>query len=768
MRARWWRHYLLVGVLLAAGGLLLPPGTARNLVQLVGAASGVAAIVVGARANRPHNRSAWYLVAAGNLCWLSAHTLLGTDAPGPVSGWVVVPRVLAYVLLITGLAALVRGRTADRRPTTLLDTAIFTVGLGIVSWQFLIIPSWALEGATPLDRAVAVAFPLCDVLLVAIGIRLVTGVTTRNSSSRLLTGSLVLLLVTNGAWQRASGESALTVQSHVLWAGWLLGEVLWGAAALHPSMRALSTLPPEPEDTMLMGRLVMIASAVLVVPVLVVTGIVADFEVSTWPIVTGSVLLTGLVLTRMIRMVLQLKSQARRLASLAETDVVTGLANRRGFIGSVDRYFAERRGSSGEPDVPGALVLIVDLERFSDLTSTLGHDTGDALVKAVGLRLAELFGPAAIVARTGESTFGILRRATPEDPDRAPGAGFDPRAVLLRNALEQPFALADLSVSVEVSFGVVAIPDDAATSALALHRAGVALVGAKSRPGRIARYGPEMENGGTFAAQLVGELPGALERSEIVLHFQPQVEMSTGRVFGVEALARWQHPEHGLLAPDAFIPAAEQTGVIGPFTHYVLDRSLAQCARWRREGLVLTVAVNLSVRNLLDPELLEDVRSCLARHGLPAAALELEITEGTAMVDPNRSLQVLGALAGLGIALSIDDYGTGHSSLAYLQRLPVGRLKIDRSFVLALTCDDDSATIVRSTIELARHLRLDVIAEGVEDDATLLALRDMQCSAAQGYGLGRPVAADDLPGLVRRIEQRLPGVLGAAVLADKR
>jgi len=253
-----------------------------------------------------------------------------------------------------------------------------------------------------------------------------------------------------------------------------------------------------------------------------------------------------------------------------------------------------------------------------------------------------------------------------------------------------------------------------------------------------------------------------------VLHYQPQVEISTGRVFGVEALARWQHPEHGLLGPDAFIPAAEQTGVIGPFTHHVLDRALEQCARWRREGLVLTVAVNLSVRNLLDPELLEDVQSCLDQHGLPAAALELEITEGTAMVDPIRSLHVLGALADKGIALSIDDYGTGHSSLAYLQRLPVGRLKIDRSFVLSLTREGDSATIVRSTIELARHLRLDVIAEGVEDDGTLLALRDMRCYAAQGYGLGRPVAAHDLPALVRRIEERLPDLLRATVVADRR
>jgi EAL domain-containing protein (putative c-di-GMP-specific phosphodiesterase class I) len=248
------------------------------------------------------------------------------------------------------------------------------------------------------------------------------------------------------------------------------------------------------------------------------------------------------------------------------------------------------------------------------------------------------------------------------------------------------------------------------------------------------------------------------------VHYQPQIEVCTGRVGGVEALVRWQHPRHGLLGADTFIPSAEQTGLIGPLLECVLNSALSQCASWQREHLDLTVAVNLSVRNLLDPGLVNDVRSALRRHGLDPRSLELEITESSAMVNPRRSIAVLRELSELGVSLSIDDYGTGHSSLAYLQGLPVSRLKIDRSFVTGMLDDKASAAIVASTIRLARVLKLDVVAEGVEDDGTLLRLRDLKCSTAQGFSLGPPVVATLLPDLIRAIEARLVTVLRTAGL----
>ena len=251
------------------------------------------------------------------------------------------------------------------------------------------------------------------------------------------------------------------------------------------------------------------------------------------------------------------------------------------------------------------------------------------------------------------------------------------------------------------------------------------------------------------------------------MYYQPQVDLRTGRVFGVEALVRWQHPEHGLLPPVAFIPAAERTGLIRPLTSFVLNSALGQLSTWHSAGRDLRVAVNLSVRNLLDRGFVDDVCQALARHGVAESSLDLEITETMAMVDPARSIEVLGSLDALGVVLSVDDYGTGYSSLDYLQRLPVRRLKIDRSFVIGMLGSDASSVIVRSTIDLARNLGMSVVAEGVEDDATLIALRDMRCDAAQGFGIGRPAPADEVLALIDRIEARLPALLRPALAVQR-
>jgi diguanylate cyclase (GGDEF)-like protein len=465
-------------------------------------------------------------------------------------------------------------------------------------------------------------------------------------------------------------------------------------------------------------------------------------------IVGALVLVLGTGRARAFRLLRQVQAQAERLGQLADTDYVTGLAN--------PRRFADRLGEAlaGDPERLGGLLLI-DLERFAEINDTLGHRAGEAILRAFGERLGDTSGEGALVARLGEDAFAVL------DPSITSGEEACAAAERIRCALQRPLELPSMRVSVEVVVGVVLLPEDATEPELALSRAEIALSAARTRPGRTARYGAEMETGGGLAPLLIGELGTALEDGDIVLHYQPQVDIGSGLVFGVEALARWQHPRRGMLGPDSFIAAAEQTGLIGPFTQYVLDHALRQCAHWRSEGLELTVAVNLSARNLLDLGLVDDVRAALDRHGLDAEALELEITESSAMVDPRRSMQVLGKLAEMGVMLSVDDFGTGHSSLAYLQRLPVRRLKIDRSFVTGLIGDDASTAIVHSTIELARALGLDVIAEGVEDDATLLRLSDMRCFAAQGFGLGRPVAGPLLPELIRRIEARLPLVLAA-------
>jgi EAL domain-containing protein (putative c-di-GMP-specific phosphodiesterase class I) len=264
---------------------------------------------------------------------------------------------------------------------------------------------------------------------------------------------------------------------------------------------------------------------------------------------------------------------------------------------------------------------------------------------------------------------------------------------------------------------------------------------AKAAHSGIEVYSPERDQYSPRRLALVGALRGAVEARALTVAYQPKAELPSGAVAGMEALVRWQDPAHGTVPPDEFIPIAESTGLIAPLCRFVLEVAVGQATRWRAQGLPAGVAVNLSVRNLLEPGLADRVRGLLAASGLPAGLLTLEITEGAVMTDPAAAVAVLHQLAGAGVRLSIDDFGTGYSSLAYLKRLPVDEVKLDKSFVLGMTSDRDDAAIVRSTVELARNLGLRMVAEGVEDQATWDALAAMGCELAQGYHLARPMPA---------------------------
>ena len=773
-----WRSSVCVGLAAAAGIVLLPSGLGRDVVFTVIGTVGIVALMVGIRRNRPTNRHAWYLIAAGGSLWVTGDTvyswyqdILHSD---PFPSLADVFYLSAYPLLILGLLALVRSRDPRRSVTAFIDSAMLTIGVALCSWVYLVAPTWADADAGQLARVVGVAYPLGDILLLAVLLRLATGRGAWSTATRLLATSFVLLIVADSLFEASVFVPFLDTHVELLDPLWLAVYVLWGAVALHPSMRTLSLPAPARTEPMQVRRLVILATMAMVNPAVLVIQLLTGKPLHVWAVVIVSSAMVLLLLVRMVLMVRRLQTQADDLNRLADSDYLTGLANRRRFADRLgeqctvlfdDPPGATPHRSSGAPSagcaVPpepsvGALLVLLDLERFTEINESLGHHTGDLILRAVADRLTGLAGAHGLAARLGGDTFGIL------DPSVTTVPGAHAAAAALRDALEQPYELPDLMVTVEVSMGFLLVPDDCAehSTSIAMHRLDVALAAAKSRPGRTAHYSSEMESGGLLGPLLIGELSAALERSELILNYQPQVETESGRVIGVEALVRWQHPTRGLLGPDTFIAAAEQTGLIGPLTQYVLDHALTQCAAWQRTGLHLTVAVNLSVRNLLDPGLVDDVRDALHRHGLSPDVLELEITESSAMIDPRRSMQVLGELAGMGITLSIDDFGTGHSSLAYLQKLPVRRLKIDRSFVAGVLTDPASAAIVSSTIELARHLHLEVVAEGVEDDETLLSLRDMRCWAVQGFGLGRPVLGSLVAPLVEQIELRVPNVLG--------
>ncbi|HWG93501.1 MAG TPA: bifunctional diguanylate cyclase/phosphodiesterase, partial [Mycobacteriales bacterium] len=385
-------------------------------------------------------------------------------------------------------------------------------------------------------------------------------------------------------------------------------------------------------------------------------------------------------------------------------------------------------------------VMLVDLDHFKEINDTLGHHVGDELIVEVSRRLAANLRPGDTVARLGGDEFAILALGI-----SGPADGRFVAERLLA-ALEDPFVADNVRLDVQASLGVAVHPahgDDADTL---LQRADIALYDAKAERGTVRLYEPTADDHTPEKLALAAELRRGLQDDELFLEFQPQVAALSGRTVGLEALVRWQHPTRGLLMPDEFLPVVENTGLIAPLTLAVLDKALEALAGWRAAGHEITVAVNLSVRHLTDLDLPSKVEALLRGRDIPPGALVLEVTETVIMSDPSRAVAVLNLLRDLGIGVAIDDFGTGYSSLAYLRRLQIDELKIDRSFVQNLPRDEGDAVIVRSTIEMGHNLGLRVVAEGVEDDETLRMLRSWRCDVVQGYGISRPVPQEAVLG----------------------
>jgi diguanylate cyclase (GGDEF)-like protein len=432
----------------------------------------------------------------------------------------------------------------------------------------------------------------------------------------------------------------------------------------------------------------------------------------------------------------------------ARHDMLTGLANRvhlhDGLRATIERALARR-------ELVGVLVL--DLDGFKDVNDTLGHHHGDLLLTEVGDRLREATREGDIVARLGGDEFAVVLPGLPE------GADCVLAAERIAAALERPMRLQGVDLDIRASIGIACYPRDGGGADMLLRHADMAMYAAKEQRSGWAVYHDGLDRHTPERLALVAELRRGIEGGELRLHYQPKLDLLTGRVGSVEALARWLHPHRGLVPPGEFIGLAEHTGLIRPLTSWALGEALAQQQRWAAEGLDLAVAVNVSVR-ALTPELPGDVAALLAGH--PGGRLELEITESTMMANPLEALGVLEQLAGLGVRISVDDFGTGYSSLAYLKRLPVHEIKVDRSFVSGMTVDAGDRAIVRSTIELGRSLGLDVVAEGVESPDVLLVLRGLGCRFAQGFGIARPLPADEVAAWVAaRAARPAPAAIAA-------
>ena len=451
---------------------------------------------------------------------------------------------------------------------------------------------------------------------------------------------------------------------------------------------------------------------------------------------TGTVLVLGaaaLVVVVLAGQSYRVRLRAFRRATFqASHDALTGLPNR---VMLHDHIAAAVDPADGEQ--AGAALLLIDLDRFKEVNDTLGHHYGDQLLIKVAERMQATLRRGEIVARLGGDEFAVLLLGITDGPDVAAVAA------RLHGALDEPFPIDGIDLTVAGSIGAALCPEHGTTADELLQRADIAMYAAKANRTGYMLFDAGQDSSDPRKLTLASELRRSIEEGHLVLHYQPKVDAQTGALLGTEALVRWQHPEHGMIPPDEFIPLAEHTGLITPLTTFVLDTALRQCRTWLRAGHEIPVAVNISTHRLLDLGFPAEVANLLAAWEVPARLLTLEITESAIMADPDRALKVVQQLHDLGIHLSIDDFGTGYSSMAYLKNLPVDELKIDRSFVSNMTTNERDAVIVRSTVELGRNLGLHVIAEGVEDVATWTELDNVGCHAIQGYYVSRPVPSGE-------------------------
>jgi len=434
----------------------------------------------------------------------------------------------------------------------------------------------------------------------------------------------------------------------------------------------------------------------------------------------------------------RLQRQAEENRHQALHDTLTGLPNRTLFQDRVEQALLIARR-----DDYRLAVMIADLDRFKEINETLGHHNGDRLLRLIALRLKSTLRESDTIARLGGDEFGLLLPKL-----ETPGAASQVARKIIKALKDHPLVVGGLTLDVGASIGIAVYPEHGEDVEALLQRADVAMYAAKEALGGYETYRQDHNRYSPSRLALAGELRRAIEERTLVVYYQPKAELGTGLVNGVEALVRWPHPNRGLLTAGEFVPLAESTGLIRPLTLLVLESALLQLRSWRRAGMDVTVAVNISAANLHDRRFPREVRQLLRKSQVDPAWLELEITESTIMKDSARGLEVLAELAGIGVRLSIDDFGTGYSSLAYLQQLPVQEIKIDKSFVLGLVADPSAALIVRSIIDLGRNLGLRVVAEGVETEAIWREVGELGPDMAQGYYLGMPAPPQELVGVI--------------------
>jgi diguanylate cyclase (GGDEF)-like protein len=679
------------------------------------------------------DRRAWTLFGGGILAYAIGDTLwfrwLGRLESPPFPSYSDGFWLSFYLLAIAAVFLLVRDRLHVRQATLWLDGMMGGAVIAAIGSAVLFRDGLGIGGSSWLVAAVNLAYPLMDLSLAAgvIAIFALTG--WRPGRMWLLVGlGLATLAVADTAFIYVSSVSAVDIG--ILRPMYALAMLLVALAAWH-----------EPQEEL--GAVDLAGVRVLVLPTVFI--VLAGLVLAVGSFGALSPVAIWLALAALVGVIIRTWLTFRDLGALATaqeqamTDELTGLGNRRLLYTHTDERLAQATDSTS------MALLLVDLDRFKELNDTLGHLVGDNLLVQIGARLRGALRPEDVLVRLGGDEFAALL-AHPSD---AKTAGIVARR--MRKELEEPFLLDGIPVHVDASIGAAVYPSDGDDVSSLLRHADIAMYRAKTTRTSFQLYTHNENTDAREQLAIVGDLRRAIHEGELVVYYQPKASLTSGQITGVEALVRWQHPERGLLPPAEFIPAAEQTGVMRDLTAYVLDQALGDCARWRRLGRNLSVAVNLSTVNVLDRDLPDQLQRLLDRHSVPGHLLRLEVTENVIMADPEHAESVLGALRGLGVFVSLDDFGTGYSSLANLTRLAVDELKIDRSFVSGMSNDPHHAAIVRSTVSLGHALGLQVVAEGVERQEEWEQLAQDGCDEAQGYLLSPPVPATQLDLL---LEQR--------------
>ena len=433
------------------------------------------------------------------------------------------------------------------------------------------------------------------------------------------------------------------------------------------------------------------------------------------------------------RLVATLQVKADENQYQATHDALTTLPNRVLIQDRLQQaiFGSNRSGAS-------VAVILMDLDHFKEINDALGHQTGDKLLVEIATRLRDVLRDADTVGRLGGDEFAVVIPDI-EEPHQAVTV-----AERVLSVFQKPFVLDGMKLHVAASLGIAMHPEQGHTPEVLIQRADVAMYYAKESKSGYEFYAPEHDHHSPARLAMVDELRQAIVSKDLIVHYQPKIDLRSAQLIGVEALVRWEHPRRGMLPPFEFIELAEHSGLIGPLTMEVLDLALEQCSRWRKEGLDINIAVNISLQSLLNLELPTAVGTLLEKWQVPPTSVTLEITESCVMADPARTVKSLDQLHEMGVKLSIDDFGTGYSSLAYLRRLPVSEIKIDKSFVLDMIEDDGSAVIAQSTIDLGRNLGLKVVAEGVASRAIYEQLELLGCDVAQGFHIARPMDASGM------------------------